>query len=296
MHRQIAGKLTGRVTKWLVLGFWILVVAAAGPLAGKLSDVQDNQASSWLPASAESTKALEKLAPFQDQNDIATVVVYEKSSGLTKADLATIGTPARPDPEARRHDARRRPPTAPRPSPASRCRCPRTAGRPGDGHLQLRQGRLEQAARRQGPDHRHRRARRSQRLRRRARRPGGRLGRGLRRHRRQAALQHGHRGGDRAPADLPQPPAVDPPGVLGRRRPGHGAGSDLPARQERRPHRQRPECRHPHGAGLRRRHRLRPAARGSLPRGAPHPRGPPRGDGRAPSTAPHRRSSPAPSR
>src|SRR3954454_23086452 len=91
MHRQIAGKLTGRVTKWLVLGFWILVLMAAGPLAGKLTDVQDNQTSSWLPGSAESTQALDKLAPFQDQNDIPTVLVYEKSSGLTKADLATIG-------------------------------------------------------------------------------------------------------------------------------------------------------------------------------------------------------------
>ena len=91
MHRQIAGKLTGRVTKWLVLVFWILVVVVAGPLAGKLTDVQDNQASSWLPASAESTKALDKLAPFQNENDIATVLVYEKSAGLTKADLATIG-------------------------------------------------------------------------------------------------------------------------------------------------------------------------------------------------------------
>ncbi|MFZ2014808.1 MAG: MMPL family transporter [Nocardioides sp.] len=92
MHRQIAGKLTGRVTKWLVLAFWVIVVAAAGPLAGKLTDVQDNQASSWLPASAESTKALAKLAPFQDQNDIPTVVVYHKASGLTRADLTTIGT------------------------------------------------------------------------------------------------------------------------------------------------------------------------------------------------------------
>jgi len=91
MHRQIAGRLTGRVTKWLVLVFWVLVVVVAGPLAGKLTDVQDNQASSWLPASAESTQALDKLAPFQNQNDIPTVLVYEKSSGLTKADLATIG-------------------------------------------------------------------------------------------------------------------------------------------------------------------------------------------------------------
>ncbi len=91
MHRQIAGRLTGRVTKWLVLVFWLLVVGVAGPLAGKLTNVQDNQASSWLPASAESTKALAKLAPFQNQNDIATVLVYEKPSGLTQADVATIG-------------------------------------------------------------------------------------------------------------------------------------------------------------------------------------------------------------
>ena len=74
-----------------MLGFWILVLMAAGPLAGKLTNVQDNQASSWLPASAESTKALDKLAPFQNQNDIPTVVVYHKSAGLTQADLATIG-------------------------------------------------------------------------------------------------------------------------------------------------------------------------------------------------------------
>ena len=91
MHRQIAGKLTGRVTKWIVVVFWIIIVAAAGSVASKLTDVQDNQASSWLPASAESTKALDKLAPFQNQNEIPTVLVYEKTSGLSKADLAEIG-------------------------------------------------------------------------------------------------------------------------------------------------------------------------------------------------------------
>ena len=91
MHRQIAGKLTGRVTKWVVLAFWVIVVMAAGSVASKLTDVQDNQASSWLPASAESTKALDKLAPFQNQNEIPTVLVYEKKSGLTTADRAESG-------------------------------------------------------------------------------------------------------------------------------------------------------------------------------------------------------------
>jgi RND superfamily putative drug exporter len=90
MHRQIAGKLTGRVTKWIVLAFWLIAVGVLGGFAGKLTEVQNNEASSWLPGNAESTKALEKLQPFQDQNAIPTTVVYSKKSGLTPEDLTTI--------------------------------------------------------------------------------------------------------------------------------------------------------------------------------------------------------------
>ena len=59
MHRQIAGKLTSPVTKWIVLAAWVVVFGVAGMFASKLTDVQNNEASSWLPASAESTKALD---------------------------------------------------------------------------------------------------------------------------------------------------------------------------------------------------------------------------------------------
>ena len=52
MHRQIAGKLTGRVTKWIVLVFWILAVGILGSFAGKLTEVQNNEAASWLPGNA----------------------------------------------------------------------------------------------------------------------------------------------------------------------------------------------------------------------------------------------------
>jgi len=90
MHRQIAGRLTGPVTKWLVLAFWVIVVAGLAPLGAKLSDVQDNQASSWLPASAESTKALDELKAFRDPDDIPTTVVFHRASGLTRADLGQI--------------------------------------------------------------------------------------------------------------------------------------------------------------------------------------------------------------
>ena len=44
MHRQIAGKLTGRVTKWIVLAFWLLAVVGAGGGAPHLNDVQQKQA------------------------------------------------------------------------------------------------------------------------------------------------------------------------------------------------------------------------------------------------------------
>ena len=90
MHRHIAGKLTGRVSKWIVLAFWIVAVVVLGGFAGKLTDVQNNEAASWLPQNAESTRALEKLAPFQDPNAIPTTVVYEKKAGFSDGDLAAL--------------------------------------------------------------------------------------------------------------------------------------------------------------------------------------------------------------
>ena len=95
MHRQIAGRLTGPVTKWLVLVFWLLLAVGSSFLASKLADVQNNEASSWLPASAESTRALDKLTPFQDPNLIPTLVVYERDGGLTEADMANAAAQAK---------------------------------------------------------------------------------------------------------------------------------------------------------------------------------------------------------
>ena len=90
MHRQIAGRLTGPVTKWIVLAVVLVAAGALGSLSSKLIDVQNNETSSWLPASAESTKAYEKLEQFQDPYDVGTTVVYFRESGLTEEDLATI--------------------------------------------------------------------------------------------------------------------------------------------------------------------------------------------------------------
>jgi putative drug exporter of the RND superfamily len=90
MHRQIAGSLTGRVTKWVVLGFWVVLLGVAGPLAGKLADAQNNETSAWLPGDAESTKALDKLGAFVDPDEISTVIVYQRPEGITSEDKAKV--------------------------------------------------------------------------------------------------------------------------------------------------------------------------------------------------------------
>jgi RND superfamily putative drug exporter len=85
----------GRRTKWAVLVFWLIVLAVAGPLSGKLTGAEKNDASAWLPAGAESTKVLDLQSRFQSPNIFAGVVVYDRPSGLTRADRAKAGGDAR---------------------------------------------------------------------------------------------------------------------------------------------------------------------------------------------------------
>ena len=85
---------SGRRTKWAVLVFWLIVVAVLGPLAGKLTGAEKNNASAWLPAAAESTKVLDVQAHFQSPNIYSAVVVYDRPSGLTGADRAKAAADA----------------------------------------------------------------------------------------------------------------------------------------------------------------------------------------------------------
>ncbi|GEB11688.1 MMPL family transporter [Pimelobacter simplex] len=94
MHRQIAGKLTGPVTKWVVLVVVLLLTGGLGFLGSKLADVKDNQASSWLPGSAESSRVADELSTDLDPNDIPTLVVYHREGGLTPADLDAMDAQA----------------------------------------------------------------------------------------------------------------------------------------------------------------------------------------------------------
>ncbi|HLK72283.1 MAG TPA: MMPL family transporter [Streptosporangiaceae bacterium] len=79
--------ICGRRTKWVIVVFWLLVVAALGGLAGKLQGAEKNDASSYLPASAESTHELNEQAAFQSKNYNPALVVYVRDSGITQADM-----------------------------------------------------------------------------------------------------------------------------------------------------------------------------------------------------------------
>jgi RND superfamily putative drug exporter len=87
--RRIAGLPCGRVTKWVVLAFWIVVFAVAGQLSGKLNSAQQNDAAAWLPNNAESTQAVELAKRFTPSDVFPALVVYERPDGaVTAADQA----------------------------------------------------------------------------------------------------------------------------------------------------------------------------------------------------------------
>ena len=62
--RWIAEIPAGSWTKWLVVGFWLVVVVVAFPLSNKLMGAEKNDASAWLLANAESTKVLDLQSRF----------------------------------------------------------------------------------------------------------------------------------------------------------------------------------------------------------------------------------------
>lgn len=86
---------SGRVSKIVVVVLWLIAGVVLAGFGSKLTSVQDNQAVSWLPGDAESTKVFEITERFRSTNEIPTVVVYERTSGLTQADQDTIANHAR---------------------------------------------------------------------------------------------------------------------------------------------------------------------------------------------------------
>jgi RND superfamily putative drug exporter len=87
-HRGVLVRVLRRPLAWaiLVLVAWWLVAAFAGPLAGKLQEVQKNDNASFLPATAESTEVNNLQATFAENQSFPLFVLFVRGSGLTDAD------------------------------------------------------------------------------------------------------------------------------------------------------------------------------------------------------------------
>src|ERR1700744_2480272 len=86
--RTILTFASGRRAKWGVLVFWLIIVALAGPLSGKLTGAEKNDSSSWLPAKAESSQVLNLQSKIQSPNIFTAVVGCDRQSGWTSGEQA----------------------------------------------------------------------------------------------------------------------------------------------------------------------------------------------------------------
>jgi RND superfamily putative drug exporter len=81
-----------RRSKWLVFALWFaaIFIAFGAELPDKFEEAENNEATSYLPGDAESTKALAKTEALQKGEIAPTVIVFRRESGLTAADFRTI--------------------------------------------------------------------------------------------------------------------------------------------------------------------------------------------------------------
>jgi RND superfamily putative drug exporter len=94
--RSLASFISGRRTKWLVPLVWILLLVVFIPLGAKLADETNDETSSFLPSSAESTEVTHLLnTRFASGQTVDGVVVYRRPGGLTPKDRQKIAADAR---------------------------------------------------------------------------------------------------------------------------------------------------------------------------------------------------------
>lgn len=71
---------------------WFGLAGVGGPLVGRLSEVQQNDSSGFLPASAEATRVGAFTARLSDTTTLPYLVVIERAGGLNGSDKAAVAT------------------------------------------------------------------------------------------------------------------------------------------------------------------------------------------------------------
>ena len=91
-ERRRASAKTGRVRGLaaLVVLVWLALAGIGGPLVGRLSEVQKNENSAFLPSDAESKRVLEQSGAFASESVLPLLVLVESDSWLTPEDRAAV--------------------------------------------------------------------------------------------------------------------------------------------------------------------------------------------------------------
>ncbi len=82
--------VVGRTRRFVVLGAWIVLAAALGPLTGRFESVQQNEQSSFLPGDSESVEVLQAADGFPSGQVTPAVAVFRNPSGLKADGRATV--------------------------------------------------------------------------------------------------------------------------------------------------------------------------------------------------------------
>ncbi len=89
---RLAAAVTGPRGRWVTVGVWIALGVAGLVARTQIGEVTSAGQSSFLPANAESTRAVDLLQrDFKGGADVPVLIVFERNGGLTGADLNAIG-------------------------------------------------------------------------------------------------------------------------------------------------------------------------------------------------------------
>lgn len=84
------GRAAVRWVAALAVLAWLAIGGVGGPLVGRLSEVATNDNGNFLPPAAESTSVSKLVQRTSDTKTLPYLVVVERPSGLTPADLAAV--------------------------------------------------------------------------------------------------------------------------------------------------------------------------------------------------------------
>src|SRR3954454_10056801 len=97
MIRGLAKVVSGRRSKWVVIGVWIVILAALAPQGMTLSKATTDETATAesLPSDSQSHEVSETLQKrFPDGDPLLALAVYKRTGGLTAADKAKIAADA----------------------------------------------------------------------------------------------------------------------------------------------------------------------------------------------------------